>query len=125
MQLLRAAISLLCLVTANALAQARNIPEQAKAGAITHLQDMIVSINGVAVRLAPGVQIRDQNNLLIVPTAVPPGSQVKYLFDRDGMVRQVWILTPEEARQPAASSGTEAQQPAASNPAGGDGAVSQ
>jgi len=95
-------------------AQARNIPEQAKAGAITHLQDMIVSIDGTAVRLAPGVQIRDQNNLLIVPTALPPGSQVKYLFGPDGMVRQVWILTPLEAQQPAASDkagGSEAVTP--------------
>ena len=96
----------LCLLPAGVHAQARNIPEQAKAGAITHLQDMIVSIDGVAVRLAPGVQIRDQNNLLIVPTAVPPGSQVKYLFDQDGMVRQVWILTPQEAQQPAATTTT-------------------
>ena len=103
MQFSRAVASLVFFVAASAYAQARNIPEQAKAGAITHLQDMIVSINGVAVRLAPGVQIRDQNNLLVVPTAVPPGSQVKYLLDRDGMVRQVWILTPQEAQQPAAN----------------------
>ncbi|HEV8108587.1 MAG TPA: hypothetical protein VGP97_13780, partial [Burkholderiales bacterium] len=60
-------------------------------------QDMIASINGVAVRLAPGVQIRDQDNRLVLPTAVPPGSQVKYLLDEQGMVRQVWILTPAEA----------------------------
>jgi hypothetical protein len=58
---------------------------------------MIASINGVAVRLAPGVQIRDQDNRLVLPTAVPPGSQVKYLLDEQGMVRQVWILTPAEA----------------------------
>ena len=103
MQFLRAATSLLCFVAASALAQAgRDIPDQAKPGAITHLQDMIVAINGVRVRLAPGVQIRDQNNFLIVPTAVPPGSQVKYLLDQDGMVRQIWILTPDEAQQGAA-----------------------
>jgi len=107
MQFLRAAISLLCFVAASALAQAaRDIPDQAKPGAITHLQDMIVAINGVAVRLAPGVQIRDQDNRLIVPTAVPPGSQAKYLLDQDGFVRQVWILTPKEAQQPAAGSQT-------------------
>ena len=107
MQFSRAVISLLCFVAASALAQAaRDIPDQAKPGAITHLQDMIVAINGVRVRLAPGVQIRDQNNFLIVPTAVPPGSQVKYMLDQEGMVRQVWILTPEEAQQPATSSGT-------------------
>ena len=106
MQLPGALLVCLCLFAAGAHAQTRNIPEQAKDGAITHLQDMIVSINGVAVRLAPGAQIRDQENRLVVPTAVPPGSQVKYLLDQSGFVRQVWILTPEEARQPAASSGT-------------------
>src|SRR5678816_1482946 len=89
----------LCLFAAGAHAQARNIPEQAKGGAITHLQDMIVSIDGAAARLAPGVQIRDQENRLVVPTAVPPGSQVKYLLDEQGMVRQVWILTPAEANR--------------------------
>jgi hypothetical protein len=87
----------LCLFWAGAHAQARSIPEQAKDGALSHLQDMIASINGVAVRLAPGVQIRDQDNRLVLPTAVPPGSQVKYLLDEQGMVRQVWILTPAEA----------------------------
>src|SRR5215470_6871069 len=103
MQLLRAVISLLCIVSAVAHAQARNIPEQAKDGQISHLQDMMVSINGVAVRLAPGVQIRDRDNRLIVPTAVPPGSPVKYVVDQDGFVRQVWILTPEEANQGTAN----------------------
>jgi len=114
MPFLRIVISLLCFVAASAYAQARNIPEQAKGGAITHLQDMIVSIDGVTVRLAPGVQIRDQDNRLMVPTALPPGSQVKYLLDGAGLVRQVWILRPEEA-----------QQPATGNPAGSNGAASQ
>src|ERR1043166_4297121 len=91
------------LIAGSAHAQARNIPEAAKAGELSHLQDMFVSINGIALRLAPGVQIRDQANRLVVPTAVPPASQVKYVLDQDGFVRQVWILTPEEAQQPAAS----------------------
>jgi uncharacterized lipoprotein YajG len=89
----------LCLIAGSAHAQLRNIPEQAKDGQIRHLQDMIVSINGVAARLAPGVQIRDRDNRLVLPTAVPPGSQVKYLLDEQGMVRQVWILTPAEANR--------------------------
>jgi uncharacterized lipoprotein YajG len=97
MHFLRLLAILLCALSAQAQAQARNIPGQAKDGQISHLQDMIASINGVAVRLAPGVQIRDQDNRLVLPTAVPPGSQVKYLLDEQGMVRQVWILTPAEA----------------------------
>jgi|SRR6185295_7251729 len=98
MQFPAALLVCLCLFAAGAHAQLRSIPEQAKDGQIRHLQDMIVSINGVAVRLAPGVQIRDRDNRLVLPTAVPPGSQVKYLVDEHGMVRQVWILTPAEAQ---------------------------
>ena len=102
MRLFGSLLVCLCLIPAGAYAQARNIPEQAKDGAISHLQDMMVSIDGVTVRLAPGVQIRDQDNRLVVPTAVPAGSQVKYLLDEQGLVRQVWILTPDEAKQGAA-----------------------
>lgn len=99
---LRALLVCLCLFAAGAHAQLRNIPEQAKDGAISHLQDMIVAIDGVAVRLAPGVLIRDQDNRLLLPTAIPAGAQIKYLLDAEGLVRQVWILTPDEAKQAAA-----------------------
>ena len=109
-----AVLACLCLIAGSAHAQARNIPGEAKAGELSHLQDMFVSINGVQVRLAPGVQIRDQANRLVVPTAVPPASQVRYVLDQEGLVRQVWILTPEEA-----------QQPAANNKAGNNEAVNQ
>ncbi len=80
-----------------AYAQTRSIPAEAKQGQIRHLQEMIVSIDGVQQRLAPGAQIRDQHNRLVVPTAVPAGAQVRYLTNSEGMVRRVWILTPAEA----------------------------
>jgi len=89
----------LCLIAGSAHAQLRNIPEQAKDGQIRHLQDMMVSIDGAAVRLAPGAQIRDQDNRLMLPTAIPAGAQVKYLLGPDGQVRQVWVLTPDEAKR--------------------------
>lgn len=95
----RALLVCLCLLAAGAHAQLRTIPEQAKDGQIRHLQDMIVSIDGVAVRLAPGVQIRDRDNRLMLPTAIPAGAQVRYLLDPDGQVRQVWVLTPDEAKR--------------------------
>jgi len=95
----RALLVCVCLFATGAHAQLRSIPEQAKDGQIRHLQEMIVSINGVAARLAPGVQIRDQHNRLMLPTAIPAGAQVKYLLDTDGMVRQVWVLSPDEAKQ--------------------------
>ena len=98
MALLRLLLVFACVLSASAQAQQlRTIPEQAKGGEMRHLQDMIVSIDGVVLRLAPGAQIRDQANRVVVPTAVPPGTQVKYLLDDAGLVRAVWILTPQEA----------------------------
>ena len=37
----------------------------------------------------------------MLPAAIPPGSIVKYRTDAQGMVSEVWILTPQEAAQPA------------------------
>ena len=90
-------ISLVLLVAPTAYAQVRSIPEEAKSGTIRHLQDMAVEISGKREHLAPGAQIRDASNRIVVPAALPPGARVKYLVDGAGMVRQVWILTPEEA----------------------------
>ena len=92
-------IWLMLSVTASAQAQLRSIPEAAKRGEIRHLQDMVVEISGKRQRLAPGAQIRDASNRLVLPAALPAGVPVKYLVDSEGMVRQVWILTPEEAAQ--------------------------
>ena len=81
----------------NAQAQLRTIPDTAKRGEMSHVQEMIVAVDGAAQRLSPGAQIRDPSNRLIVPAALPAGSLVKYLLDDEGKVHRVWILTPEEA----------------------------
>jgi hypothetical protein len=88
---------LMLFVIGNAQAQLRTIPDAAKRGEMSHVQEMIVAIDGAAQRLSPGAQIRDASNRLIVPAALPGGSRVKYLLDNEGMVYRVWILTPEEA----------------------------
>jgi hypothetical protein len=80
-----------------ASAQLRTVPANAKGGKIEHVQDMLVAIDGVQKRLAPGAQIRDASNRLVLPVALAAGTPVKYLLDPDGMVRQVWILSPQEA----------------------------
>jgi len=93
--------ALILVLSASAHAQLRAIPEHAKGGEIRHVQESIVSIDGVELRLAPGAQIRDEANRLVIPTAVPAGAQVKYLLNDEGLVRQVWILTPAEAKREA------------------------
>ncbi len=80
-------------------AQLRTIPDDAKRGSFTHVQEMVVQIDGTPMRLSPGARIRDAANRIVLPAAVPPGSLVKYRLDQEGNVTQVWILTSEEAAQ--------------------------
>jgi hypothetical protein len=94
------AIAVLAGYAATSAAQLRSIPQDAQRGTLTHVQEMIVELGGSRQRLAPGAQIRDASNRVLLPAAVPAGSLVRYRLDTQGMVRQVWILTPEEAAQP-------------------------
>jgi hypothetical protein len=81
------------------LAQLRTIPEDAKRGTMRHVQEMTVDIDGTQQQLAAGAQIRDTENRIVVPTAVPPGTLVKYRLDGEGRIWRVWFLTPQEAAQ--------------------------
>jgi hypothetical protein len=54
-----------------------------------------VSIDGKALRLAPGARIYNAQNLTITPNQVPPNSRVRYKLDATGNVSQVWLLPPE------------------------------
>jgi hypothetical protein len=90
---------LLAFFTALAAAQLRTVPPEAKRGTMSHLQDMIVQLDGKQQRLSPGAQIRDTSNRLVLPVALPPKSDVKYLLDGVGNVHRVWILSPAESAQ--------------------------
>jgi hypothetical protein len=90
-------LAVVCLLANPALAQLRTIPDAAKRGEMRHVQEMIVAIDGGMQRLSPGAQVRDAGNRLIVPSAIPAGSLVKYLLNDAGQVHRVWILSPEEA----------------------------
>ena len=78
------------------MAQLRTIPKEARPGVIRHLEAMIVELDGRARHLAPGAQIRDPENRLVLPASLVEKSAVRYLLDREGMVHRVWILTPQE-----------------------------
>jgi hypothetical protein len=91
-------LALIALFVATAAsAQLRSIPANTERGEIRHVQGSIVELNGARETLAPGVRIRDQENRLIVPAALPAGALVKFRRDANGAVRDVWLLTPEEA----------------------------
>ena len=100
--MIRSLIFSLLVVSAAGAAQAqlRTIPAEAKRATMSHVGGMTVSIDGKNIDLAAGAQIRDGRNMIVVPTAVPPGILVKYMLDTQGRVGRVWILSPQEAAQP-------------------------
>ena len=44
-------------------------------------------------------QIRDENNLIILPATMSKKGPVRYQMDTMGNVHRIWFLTPDEARQ--------------------------
>ncbi len=87
-------------MSAAAMAQVRQIPDFAKRGSMTHVQDTTVEVDGKQMRLSAGAQIRSQENLIIVPMSLPRNALVKYTLDGAGHIHRVWVLTPAEAAAP-------------------------
>lgn len=78
----------------------RTLPDEAKRAYMSHVRENVLSLDGVQTKLAPGGQIRGQNNLLVLPVNVPRESLVKYQLDKAGELYRAWILTAEEAARP-------------------------
>jgi hypothetical protein len=76
----------------------RNFPPDSKLGELTAINYPIVEISGQTLRLGPGGQIRNQNNLIIMPNVVEVGT-IRYQMEFTGFVRRIWLLTPEEVVQ--------------------------
>ena len=88
-----------CLLALPAAAQVqRNFPQNALRGALVFGQAPEITLNGQPARLAPGTRIRDMNNMVIVPSGLLDARfLVHYTIDLYGLVKDVWILTPQEA----------------------------
>jgi len=89
----------------------RNFPANALRGELTVAQPPDALLNGRPARLAPGVRIHGQNNMLVVSgAAIGQKLVVHYTLDTLGLVKEVWILRPEEvARRPWPTTPKEAQ----------------
>jgi hypothetical protein len=81
-----------------AAAQAqRNFPADALRGVLVVVQPPDALLNGRPARLAPGVRIRGQNNMLVLSgAAIGQKLVVHYTLDPLGLVKDVWILTLAE-----------------------------
>ncbi len=93
------AIAIAACFAAPAAAQVqRAFPQNALRGAIVIGVAPDIQLNGAPARLAPGSRIRDTNNMAIVPSGLTGGRYlVNYTIDTSGLVKDVWILRPEEA----------------------------
>jgi hypothetical protein len=86
--------------------RATPIPDDSRRGVIRHVEEMAVTVDDKPMRLAPGAQIRDQQNLIIVPVAIPRGGAwADYVLNSDGQIFRVWLLTPDELAKPKPGGG--------------------
>jgi hypothetical protein len=91
-------LAAVCLVAPAAAQVQRAFPQNALRGALVIgvMPDLL--LNDQRARLAPGARIRDQNNMTVVPSALTGGRfLVNYNVDTSGLIKEVWILRPEEA----------------------------
>ncbi|HKY02161.1 MAG TPA: hypothetical protein VJM53_06375, partial [Burkholderiales bacterium] len=58
-----------------------------------------MKLNDKPIPLSPGVQIRNESNIIIPPNMVRPDSIVKYKLEYGGLHR-AWILSPQEIKAP-------------------------
>lgn len=89
----------------------RNFTNKALRGTIVFGTPPEVTLNGKPARLAPGARIRDANNLLVMSGSLVGGKAViNYTTELEGMLLDVWILSPAEAaRKPWPATEKEAQ----------------
>ena len=82
---------------ANAQAQ-RLFPHGVQRGQIGFADPPQVLLDGRPERLAPGARVRNEHNMIALSGTLRGRTfLVNYLRDPAGVVREIWILTPEEA----------------------------
>ncbi len=80
-----------------ALAQpARSIPENAEIGRLTLGVFPDATLDGKPVRLGAGARIRDQANIIQVPSTVTGEKKIAFSRGTMGEIVQVWILSDAE-----------------------------
>lgn len=77
----------------------RNFPFDSKLGKLKAFAYPEVKIDGQTLHLGAGSQIRDKNNLIILPTMMNEKGPVRYQLDAMGNIHRIWLLSPDEAKQ--------------------------
>lgn len=79
-------------------AWARDFPKDARRGAITAFRHPDIVIGKVTYRMVPATRIRNEQNLIVLPQAMPARREVMFQLDFSGNIREMWILTEEEVK---------------------------
>ena len=91
---------MLALISLSALAIPRHFPANTLRGTLSAGMYPQIKINGQAQTLAPGAKIMSQQNTIVMPSTLMNNVYiVNYMFDNQGLVNMVWILTNEELAQ--------------------------
>lgn len=102
---------------------ARQLPADAHFGQITGFQYPLVAFGSRVLRMGPGARIYNQQNLIIVPAAMPHRAAVLFKLDFQGQISGIWLLTAQEAarlKNPQAKPVAPAQPPSAVTPEAAD-----
>jgi hypothetical protein len=82
-----------------AAAGGRNFPVGTLRGRFMVMNPPEIQLDGQPERLSPGARIRSAQHMLVMPASITGQNLlVNYTRDAAGLVREVWILTPEEAQ---------------------------
>ena len=82
----------------------RNFPPGTLRGRFMVVNAPEIQLDGQPERLSPGARIRSAERMLVMPAAITGQNLlVNYTRDAAGLVREVWILSPDEARAKRAS----------------------
>ena len=83
----------------------RPLPVDAKYGTFSPSANPNIVINGQIRQLTGGAQIRDSNNMIILPVALNgPDVQILYKENNQGQIDRIWILTQDEVQKYAPGS---------------------
>ncbi len=99
----------------------RQLPKDARFGEMTRFAYPQVTISKHTFHMGPGARIYNQQNMTIVPAAMPPRANVLFKLDTAGHLSGVWLLTAQEAARYKKSSTPWTPEPKpAADPAKGE-----
>ena len=74
----------------------RFIPEAAEPGVVSEAGPAGLVIDARIYPFSPAAIVRDDRNLIVLPSSIPARSRVRFLLDHMGQIHRVWILDEHE-----------------------------